>query len=621
MALGSIWQGNRLGIANSTMPFQTQYGYYVFDIWYTLPIYQQHLVRGNVKDFHGCTKASADWNCAVPDSEDTNPQTLREISAVDTQFARRNLNQGNQTFFNHRAAHWNQIYYLNNEPDIGNVISTGDPLCNCWNPNDRGIDPQYAGSFQPNANKPAFWEPRADALDIQFPSGCPSGIANTGRRIKASVLAWLFLRLKRETDAMGHGHIILPPSTTDPDMGIASGRSAYWYDFFKAVHKDGVSIDGQYEPPIAPANLRALNIHGYSWTNWSQTPLQKVKEDAMLLKSGANWYKNRLVEWGKLNPQDQLPVNIVLSEFGPLWGDFPVYDSQGHLLYTIPGKNDSRVKWRGIWPGFRKALSWWNSWLCWLTRNGPIVCNLQGWETGTNTIYPLIHEPSQQPFTARNESSAPVRNQSYLSFAQNPDRLYLDNWPNTPNIAVPIPGNDPGYQGYLDSFSMLWNYTSWQDATWAKTPLGACYTAWARVGPDDVTQNINTGWASNTQSGVVATATIYLPAGPTYATVYFPVIKGDLSVYGDTQFTFSWSRGNTTNLSFGKMMLLDIDDTMSDGQGGLIYSAMVYPVVVYNSSTSGQQITVQISRNVAGPTVWLGRPVTLKGGCSWFASQ
>ncbi len=71
-------------------------------------------------------------------------------------------------------------------------------------------------------------------------------------------------------------------------------------------------------------------------------------------------------------------------------------------------------------------------------------------------------------------------------------------------------------------------------------------------------------------------------------------------------------------------MLNDIEDTGNVTFGnltGFVYSAMVYPVVIYNGSSSGQQVTVQITRTQSGPTAWLGRPIALKGGCSWFINQ
>jgi hypothetical protein len=43
---------------------------------------------------------------------------------------------------------------------------------------------------------------------------------------------------------------------------------------------------------------------------------------------------------------------------------------------------------------------------------------------------------------------------------------------------------------------------------------------------------------------------------------------------------------------------------------------MVYPVVCYASTS--RQVNVQLSRNIAGTQMWLGRPIVLPGACSWF---
>lgn len=603
MPLGSISQGNRLGIANCAMPYASSFAYNVLNIWYTLPMYQQQLVRSTAYS-EGPTVASADWGCNPSDSESSLSQTLREISVVDTQFARRNISQGAQNFFNHRISNWNQIYYLNNEPDAGNLPGSGDPLCNCWDPQERGIDPQYSGYFQPDPNT-QFWQPAPDSINTL----CGSG--TIGRRIRPEVLAWLYLRLKRETEGLGRGHIVLPPSSVDP-YGINGNNAAYWDAFFRAVHKDGVTVYGSYEPPISPANLRALHMHWYSWPG-TQTPIQQVLIDSTLVRNGVAWYKARVDAWFP-GQYPSLPVNVLLSEMGPLWGPA----SLGYTKLNRP--------WTGIWLNFRKALSWWNTYLCWLTRRAPFECNLQGWDTGINTVYPCIHEPHAQPFVAPNTPTAPTRNQRYFNIGA--WALYTAN--NAPMIAIPSPVSDPGYQGYQDSFSAFDNdYVNWQGSNWRRTALGACYTVWSQVGPDPVTQNLSTGWASNTQAGPVSTAVVSLYPG--YSTVYFPVIKGE-GAFGNTEFRLRWIRtpgggtipGDGAIYDHGSMMLADIEDSgwiTYSNYAGTIYSTMVYPVVLWNPSTTYVALTVEISRTANGPLAWLGRPVGLKGACSWFINQ
>ncbi len=84
------------------------------------------------------------------------------------------------------------------------------------------------------------------------------------------------------------------------------------YDFYKAVLKDGATVNGLYEAPTSPTNLRALHVHGYSWPNGNASPLQKVLEDSKSLLSGCAWFQARLNEWFP-GQYTSLPVNILFE--------------------------------------------------------------------------------------------------------------------------------------------------------------------------------------------------------------------------------------------------------------------------------------------------------------------
>lgn len=627
MSIGSLWAGKRLGVANAELPYISQFNTTVLNIDGISPKYQQQLVRSTIINKEGPTDASADWGCGSADSQSSDLQTLREISAVDTKFARRNLtnewrnDNGSWTtpvywLESHRANNYNQIYYLNNEPDADHIARSGSGRCGCWDPNNYDLSQAISGYFSDPNNQ--FWQ-------TVSASGIECASPGTGKRIHPTALAWLYLRLRRETENLGRGHVVLPPSATDADYGVHNGDTWYWYFFFKAVNKDGASYGGAYEPPISPATMKALHSHWYSWPGaGNQTPLQQVLIDSTIIRNGALWYRDRLIEWfpGSHNSSSQIPVDMILSEIGPLWGDFPQWGQNG--------KNHPNYQWRGIWTSFRDSLSWWNTYLCWLTRNAPSACNLQGWDVGlpnnwspAHTIYPCIHEPQSNPFVARNVPTSGAT-QRYLNVG--PNVLNSQTANSAPAVWLPNPVNNPGIQGYQNRFTTIDdNPTVWQGSTWRRAPLGACYTVWSYVGPDSITQNLNTGWASNTQAGVVGSASIPIPPG--WHTVYFPLIKSD-GVFGNTQFTITWFNGSAS-LTHGRIVLADILDsgwityTTPQGQSyaGSISSSMIYPVICYNPTSSSYNMTVQLTRSHSGPLAWLGRPIVLKGGCSWLSEQ
>ncbi len=147
MPLGTIWEGNRLGLGNPTMPLATQYAYNVLDIWYTLPSTNSNWCVVVYTITMGVPEQLPTGIAVLQMGKDRTPKPSEKFQPSIPNMPDAIYSQGNQNLFNHRSTNYNQIYYLNNEPEFGNVLGIGDPLCDCWTPNDRGIDPAYSNLF------------------------------------------------------------------------------------------------------------------------------------------------------------------------------------------------------------------------------------------------------------------------------------------------------------------------------------------------------------------------------------------------------------------------------------------------------------------------------------------
>jgi len=278
---------------------------------------------------------------------------------------------------------------------------------------------------------------------------------------------------------------------------------------------------------------------------------------------------------------------------------------------------DNPKKWSGGWPGFRLGLAWWNTHLCWLTRNAAWNCNLEGWDTGLNTLYACIHAPNSPPFSYSDDViTNTTRNQWYFNSDAWQTYVYYDMQVKHIDGLV---RDWVIYLAYEKSFSTS-NSISWNGKSWRTTPFGACYAVWARVGADPTGQDLNTGWVLSTSQGLAGSASVSLPQG--FSTVYFPVIKTMGTFDLATQFSVQWVRYDGAICNQGLMPLSDFQDSgvySYNGYNQTIYAAMVYPVVCYASTA--RTVTVRLFRNLSGVGAWLGRPIVLAGACSWFITQ
>ncbi len=610
MPFGAVTQ--KLGISNARVKNAASFAQTVLRLPVGTPVFQQQLVHSN-KYRHGPT-AEAAW-CDIADNEAGNSCTIRQISAHNTQFAR--INISDSPYFNfldhYQLEHTNQIYYVGNEPETGSNLSPTQPppwpepppqICSCWDPINRDIDSQFQ-CISPNQ----FWEPI---------SLCPGCTLDCGvgaySRIYAEVLAYVYLRLRDQAQGANRGHIVLPPVSHHTQLGSNSGN-LFEITFFDRIHNGGFNLGGcPSVQTISPEEMKTLHIHRYSEnpiTNTAITsPLFSVAYDAFLIRDGVQWYRNT-------HAANPLPADILLSEFGYAW--------ELDLNVGIPPQPQPKI-WAGGWDNFRLGLSWWNSYLCWVTRLAPFECNLENWQTGVHDVHACIHIPETPPYTAHSLNLKGAigiqRNQYYLNVNSLEVNLLINK--NALQITQ-LTVDPPLYQGamtYENSFLKFQNQISWDGKVWWSTPFGVCYSVWAQIGKDPYpAANLSVGWVDATSSDANKTP-ISLPEG--FSTVYFSVIKkpGYFDPSQSPRIDFRWFDALGRSKYHGKMALNDFQDTSTFSEidpNYDTYAAMIYPVVCYSHPNS--QLTVELLSNFSGPGVILGRPIVLPGICSWFTDQ
>lgn len=372
--------------------------------------------------------------------------------------------------------------------------------------------------------------------------------------------------------------------------------------FFDKIHKSpsGVGVPGSapIQAQISVSELRALHIHQYApIPTGGMTPLDSVASSATAMRKGADWYRNNY------NSGSDIPVDIMLSEMGPDW------------------RLEGNIKWAGGWANFRTGLSWWNSWLRWLTLSASSDCRLQGWQSFTRFVYGCIHEASVPPHATYEAPAPSGRNQWYVDCDAWNTYVHYD----VPHVGTGLPA-DGRYQGTFSAWdSVQWGRppSSSADALWRRTPFAACYATWSRAGTQVTTGNLNTGWVVNTQAGVVGDADVYLPQAG-YNTIYIPVFKGTGVFPANTQFTVQWVKpdGSIVPYTVTYMDLSEIQDTGNFSYNGYtqtVYSAMVWPFVCKVSSP--RSVKLRLVRNASGPQVFIGKPVALPGMSSWLVTQ
>jgi len=618
MPFGLVPAANRLGIANNQTPLVNDFAINVLRLPTNIPIYQQQIVH-SLAFAGGPTIASADWKCATPDINDINQvTTLREVSAHDNPWARRNISHAPTTatgydVLRHSDAYYNQIYYVVNEPDGAGpllTVSVCDP--GNWEQRDYGVDGYISSAISgfPNATPDIrYWE--LEPVSSLW-------------RVMPKALAYTFLKLKQAIEGKGRGHIVLPPAATNA-MLSGSNVQTFWSEFFGFIHGPVGSTltyeSGPAVPRITPASLGALHLHLYAVspgstdkygvsTDWwaaqgipSPSGLMIVANSIAKLRKGANWYRTNYGVGG------QLAADVLISETGEDYG---------------LGKVDITLRWRAGFSTHQEGMAWWNSWLCFLTRNATSQLGLQS----PHVVHSCIHEPSILPVSTTRVPDTTI-NQKYLN---------VNSWLTATDPSAPAfltggstSGRFPNKFSSYGGGEVVWPHPAalLPYATYYRTPHGACLYTWHKVAVDGVTENINTGWVSlTTSAGVIAQGTINVPVG--YNTVYFPVIKdmgnstsGDLlsiqwldssaqwKTFGTIDQLFDYQNSQTFQWVSG---YVPVDITLGVPQP--VYSAVVLPVVV--RATSAGSRTFRIHRAIGGTRVWLGKPQILPGVCSWM---
>ena len=653
MPFGSLNTTYRLGVANTSEADAFRWARQVLRLSIetfpqSFPVYQQQMVHAINRWEQGPASAAAEqcWD-GLGDSEYGLANVIRQASAFDTLFSRRNVTPGIQNFIPfrlppksdysadvHSNNFYGQVYFVHNEPEATST-SLGLPdtteACSAgvwpWGPRNNTIDQKVDTlGVIPFSS---FWEE-------------PNG-AGLGRHIRAQALALVFLRLKRVIEAKLRSHIVLPPVPSAPMLGAFG--NLFWKDFYNAV-RDGVTISAptlgqpnrtEIENGVPPKDLKVLHFHYYSPPrdplSQGNLPLESVAEGAYAIKSGVNWFRQQY------NPGQPLDMDILVSEMGPLW-----------QIAGDAANEKHKWAWAGGWNNFRDGLSWWNSWLCWLMRRAPLAseCNLanspNGNKTDAHALYACIHSPDVLPYctTKTNglfwNTNTTTRNQIFF---------HADNWAvgNVSGKDFIVSPQLNSFGRYQTSFSVF-DPTNWDPApgttantVWRIGPLGACYKVWSQIASDLLATSFGTGWYANSLAGVIGETTIDLPGG--YSTVYFPIIKSFGTFALNTQIIATWRKTGRPDYVFGyfgaeSSLTTEFPDAKNVTQiwsdipgpynlsphtipAQTIYSSMIFPVVCY--SASPQTVTVRLSRNIGGAYVSLGRPVVLRQACSWLNNQ
>jgi hypothetical protein len=643
----------RLGIANASLPDAFRWAREVLRLSIqtypqAFPVYQGQMVhRAGVWE-QGSMSAAAEqcWD-ATSDSEYGLANVIRQASAFDTHFSKRNITSGvnippvprkppksTYALTSHSANLYAQAYYVQNEPEADST-----PL---WLPDTT----EYCGLGE-------SWLPRNNTIDLMIDTlnaiaygswwdGYPS------RHVKPQALALAFLRIKRITESLlQRGHTVIPPPPSAPMLGAFG--DAFWVDFYNAV-RDGVDIPApiygqpnrlEHENGVPPKNLKVIHAHLYSAPRdppaQGNLPLETVAEGAYALKKGVDWYRQQY------NPGQPLDMDVLVSEMGADW--------RISLVNTF---SKHKWAWAGGWNNLRDGLSWWNTWLCWLMRRSTIASELNlancpsGTKTDAHALYACIHSADLQPYSTTFTNEPEVDANGNLVFDQNGVQKFFwkvvsarnqwyfnsDTWTNgvaynAECIDVTYLSTVGRYQRSFSSFlGTLWDSNSF----WRIGPLGACYKVWSQVATDLNTATFGAGWFGTGASGVIGETTVDLPGG--YSTVYFPVIKSFGTFAAGTRFNVTWRKSGKPDYQFGYFEPSEFPDSRSITQiwsdvpgpygqhtipAQTIYSSMIFPVVCY--SATPQTITVRLSRNIGGTSVSLGRPVVLRHACSWLTNQ
>lgn len=584
MPFGQLNATEILGVANLGKKDTLGFARNVLKLEGNFPVYQQHI--GHVERFgplqtaeHGCGTAEAYYG-----------PTLRQVSPSNFHFGRLNVSATSVfvpsfSFDWFKNAYPNSIFYVCNEPEFPSV-AIGGSYCGGteFSPPDWKRDPITNGMTES-----FFYED-----NIQ------------GRMIRPEALADIYWQIKQ----MGNpSSTVLPPSAIDASFG-----SSYWTRFFDRLH---------FANGRSPRDLVAIHAHKYTeYTKSSppNDPLLTTGATVLWIRAGIQWYRQRYY------PSAQLPLDYVLSETGPDW-------RLGDPTYGLGDPTEVTRVWSGGQSDMMKGLSYWNSYLCYLTQHASFDPNL---ESG-RTFYSAIHAADYHPYTTTRTSNG-SRPQQYMYLYDGGLSTVRETGASV--INTDLPNNDPS-GNYMPSFTAFMG-TYWGGTTWRMAPFGACLSVWSKLAKNrgKSLQNIGEGWVFD--NGIANSryiVNVSIPAHPSnWFTLYIPFIKHRESFQAIPSVTYSveWMKDGVT-VRHGVLDFKAFPDTQEvsnlidpslppekqrppiNGQrlSQTIWSAMLLPMMLFSYKAQTVQLTL-IRNNVGGPRIFIGQPIVLPGvACTW----
>ena len=621
-----------LGVSNVTVPNAVQWARDVMllpvadDLSRMVPVYNQSLVRSAP-----FTSFGAEWCGHEPDDEMGHPALIRQVSAHDHTFGRRNISEGKYPLLTYKDEHVNQVFYFYNEPESGTHANTTGSMCGCFPPPDNQlIDPHADDCIT------TFFETVQVGFEVDNCTA-ENPPEYTATRIRAAALAKLFLYYKSIVEGSGNGHVFLMGSAVYPNFH----QSDYWQEFFHFVHN---GIGGPCGMPGIPvADLRALHAHLYHYwpskcpsdngdTYHGWDAVKPTAYAAGIMRGGVDWYK------ATYNDGQPLPLDFVLSEMGPRW------EKNEDAMDVMAGN-----AWTGGFPNLMLGLCYWNTWLRWLTRDA--------WKPGHlglaegRKVFAMPHATNGNPYFHATRWTDLAQDPQYSAHIGQAMKSYFDfdDWDRVTREMTVFRAPDLGYGTYYDNaWTVLpetrryhederpWIPLGGADTTWMRAskgrnyffaPLGAAYTVWAHVGGDPGTHVLGAGWRyDGAQPGFQGDITLNIPGGG-WSTVYVPVAKTTNGGNSEFRYWFEWVRSGSTRwagdipLHAGEFP--NPKTYLAEGYTITPMTAMLCPMLVYSSTARSETLRVY-RENVPGQDmgVSIGRPIVLGGvACTWRAER
>ncbi|MBA3530854.1 MAG: hypothetical protein H0T73_02880 [Ardenticatenales bacterium] len=617
MPFGTLDSTNRLGVSNVSLPNAHEFATKVLKLPPNIPIYQQQLLH-STNALHGPTLASAESCFPYPDGTAGKTNVLRQVNPHHHKHGRLNISASPHDNFISYAGRYPtkeaaQLFYICNEPEAPTELNTSGNKCERsaeqWPPPVWEIDsyPSIIKSF------PKLQEREEGFWDVYFVwDEDTQRYVEKQRHINAKALAHIFLMVRNLALSKNPYHVVLPPAAAESRFGAHPDFTAYWTDFFNGL-RDGTTFKSVSQAKLPSVeSLEALHAHRYDNAHYDSTtrtydPLYTVATSATDIRRGCDWYRDTYL------PGQPLPLDYMLSEAGPNWKLRWDYD-----------KNWLGPIWAGGFPNMMQGLSYWNSHLAWITRRAPLELNLKEWNQNSHVMYACIHEPNYPPYVIR-------ANDKYLRKEYRTQWYFnLDAWATYVSHNTPVCSTTLQQVGnYMPTFPLLTSVDS-HGASWHMAPFGACYNVWAQVGADSFPAEFGKGWHDDKGlAGSRGQAEVTVKTTNGWSTILIPFLKNKGTFAKYSQYSVRWHRGDGSYRDHGMLDLSEFPDTATftipvsnKTYNQEVYSAMVLPLIVWTGSNTQRTFKLELSRNISGPAVHVGRPIVLNDvACSWHITH